>query len=115
MWNTVSNTSPSCVDVDWISENNPPVNATDNLVHDEFRSQVLDMMNDLENNVNLGNNKLVTANQKITVLGSTYISQIDRANEVLSPIYEFGANKSITDVHTSSGTLPLPLSPPLAK
>ena len=107
VWNTVSNTSPSCVDVDWISENNPPVNATDNLVHDEFRSQVLDMMNDLENNVNLGNNKLVTANQKITVLGSTYISQIDRANEVLSPIYEFGANKSITDVHTSSGTLPL--------
>ena len=66
------------------------------------------MTKELEKDLNFGSNRIVTTNQKVTVLGSTFIAEgIPRANEVLSPIYEIGVSKAITETHTNSSALPL--------
>jgi len=108
IWGSVTSTTASCRVVEWVSEQNPPATNTEPLVHTDFRKTVLDMTKSLESNLNLGTNYIVSANEKVTVLGSTYIAEgIPRANEVLSPIYEIGVTKAITETHSNSSALPL--------
>ena len=108
VWASVSSSSGSCQTVNWHSEQNSPSSSSDPLVHDKFREVVLDQVKELENDLNLGNNVITTPNDKITVLGSTYVGEgIPRANEVLSPIYEIGTQKAITEAHITSSALPL--------
>ena len=108
IWNSITSANASCKVVSWVSENNPPLSASDPLVHTKFREKILDMTKDLEKDLNFGSNRIVTTNQKVTVLGSTYIAEgIPRANEVLSPIYEIGVSKAITETHVNSSALPL--------
>ena len=108
IWSTVNSTTASCRVVEWVAEQNPPSSNLEPLIHNAFRSTVLDMTQSLESNLNLGNNYIVSANEKVTVLGSTYIAEgIPRANEVLSPIYQIGVTKAITEKHINSSALPL--------
>lgn len=108
VWSSVSSADASCQVVSWVSENNPPLSATDPLVHTKFREKIIDMTKELEKDLDIGTNRIVTTNQKVTVLGSTFIAEgVPRANEVLSPIYEIGVNKAITETHVNSSALPL--------
>ena len=81
---------------------------------DLFGREVVDLnaqqikLKELEKDLDIGTNRIVTTNQKVTVLGSTFIAEgVPRANEVLSPIYEIGVNKAITETHVNSSALPL--------